>query len=312
MAIDASSRTDETTRTDGATRTDRATQTDGATQTNWATRPPANLADLVGDAESFLTEVWGNRTATFTCEPAKALLSVADVRRELDCGSLVAPYFGVLREGTTPTASGVSETRIVQTKPRRGYARPDAVRESVASGHVFVLSQLEDWNAGVGTLVDALRGACRAQVSADAYLCAAGSDGVPARADGAHALVVQLDGRTRWVVGEGEHAPETVLEAGEILYVPAGRVRRGAPDGTDALHLVISLQQPTARDLAELALAQFLKGSAAAEIAATHHFRSPAQKVAWLRTELRAHLAGHDRGALAEQAVRLRQREGRA
>lgn len=300
MTTNTSSRTDETTRAE------ETTGTDGATRT------PANLADLVGDAESFLAEVWGNRTATFTCEPAKALLSVAGVWRELDCGSLVAPYFGILREDTTPTASGVSETRIVQTKPRPGYAKPAAVRQMVASGHVFVLSQLEDWNAGVGALVDTLRGACRAQVGADAYLCAAGSDGVPARADGAHALIVQLDGRTRWVVGEGEHASETVLEAGDVLYVPAGRMRQGAPDGTDTLHLVISLQQPTARDLAELALAQFLKGSAVAETAGTHHFRSPAEKVAWLRTELRAHLAGHDRGALAEQAVWLRQREGRA
>ncbi|WP_432142330.1 JmjC domain-containing protein [Streptomyces sp. bgisy084] len=294
MTIDTSARTEETTRTDGATRT------------------PENLADLVGDAESFLAEVWGTQTATFTCEPAKALLSEADVWRELDCGSLVAPYFGVLREGTAPTASGLSETRIVQTKPRPGYAKPAAVRELVADGHVFVLSQLEDWNGGIGTLVDALRTECRAQVGADAYFCAAGSDGVPARTDGAHALVVQLAGRMRWAVGEGEHASETVLDAGDVLYVPAGRVRRGAPDRTTALHLVISLQQPTARDLAELALALFLKGSAAAEIAGTHHFLSPAEKVAWLRTELRAHLAGHDRGALAEQAVRLRQREGRA
>ncbi|MFE1290891.1 JmjC domain-containing protein [Streptomyces sp. NPDC058751] len=273
-------------------------------------RTPGNLADLVGDAESFLTEVWGHRTATFTCEPATTLLSTAHVWHELDCGGLVAPYFGVLGDGTTPTSPGVSETRIVQTKPRPGYAKPAAVRAQVASGHVFVLSQLEDWNAGIGALAGALRGQCRAQVTTDAYLWAAGSDGVPARNDGAHALVVQLDGRTRWTV-DG-HAGESVLETGDVLYVPAGRVRQGFPAGTDALHLVISLQQPTARDLAELALARFLKSPAAAGIAGTHHFRSPAQKAAWLRDELRAHLAGHDHEALAEQAVRLRQREGRA
>ncbi|UFQ13954.1 MULTISPECIES: cupin domain-containing protein [Streptomyces] len=294
MTIDTSSRADETTPADAAT------------------RPPVTLADLVGDAESFLTQVWGNRTATYTCEPAKALLSMADVWRELDCGSLVAPYFGVLRQDATPTSSGVRETRIIQTKPRPGYAKPTAVREAVASGHVFVLSQLEDWNAGIGALVDGLRGECRAQVGTDAYLCAAGSAGMPARADGAHALVVQVDGRTRWVVGEGADASESVLQAGDVLYVPPGQVRRAAPDGTDTLFLLISLQQPTARDLAELALAQFLKGPAAAEIAGTHHFLSPAEKVAWLGTALRDHLTGHDRGALAEQAVRLRQREGRA
>ncbi|WP_324789338.1 JmjC domain-containing protein [Streptomyces sp. H51] len=298
--------------TDTPPRTDGTTRAEGTRRSEGTTRAPANLADLVGDADAFLAEVWGNRTATFTCEPAKALLSTADVWRELDCGALIVPYFGVLREDATPTAAGVSETRIVQTKPRPGYAKPAAVRQSVASGHVFVLRQLEDWNAGIGALVDALRGECRAQAGADAYLCAAGSDGVPARVDGAHSLVVQLDGRTRWVVGEGEHASKTVLRAGEVLYVPAGRARSAAPDDADSLHLVISLQQPTARDLAELALAQFLKGSAAAEIAGSHHFRSPAQKAAWLRTELRAHLAGHDPAALAQQAVRLRQREGRA
>ncbi|QES48328.1 hypothetical protein DEJ50_11360 [Streptomyces venezuelae] len=285
---------------------------DVSARTEETTRAPEHLADLVGDAETFLGEVWGIRTATFSCEPAKTLLSTADVWNELDCGSLVAPYFGILREGTDPTVSGVAETRIVQTKPRPGYAKPAAVRELVASGHVFVLSQLEDWKGPIGALVDALRTECRAQAGADAYFCAAGSDGVPAHADGAHTLTVQLEGRMRWIVGEGGQATETVLEAGDVLYVPAGRVRRGAPAGTDALHLVISLQQPTARDLAELALAVFLKGSAAAGVAGTHHFLSVEEKVAWLRSELHAHLAGQDHGALAAQAVRLRQREGRA
>ena len=275
-------------------------------------RPPTGLADLVGNAESFLSEVWGNRTATFTCEPAKALLSMAGVWRELDCGSLVAPYFDVLRQGSAPTAAGAHETRIVQTKPRPGYAKPAAVRELVASGHVFRLSQLEDWNTGIGTLVEALRTECRAQVSADAYLCAGGSDGVPAVTDGAHALIVQLHGSTRWLVDGAEHTRETDLESGDALYVPPGRTRQGAPNGTDSLHLLLSLQQPTVRDLAELALAEFLKGSAAAEIARTHHFTFPAEKAAWLRAELRAHLVGHDRTALAAQAVRLRQQEGRA
>ncbi|MER5931200.1 cupin domain-containing protein [Streptomyces sp. NPDC002054] len=286
--------------------------TNTSSRTEETTRAPEHLADLVGDAESFLGEVWGTHTATFSCERAKTLLSAADVWRELDCGSLIAPYFGILREGTDPTVSGIAETRIVQTKPRPGYAKPAAVRQLVASGHVFVLSQLEDWNGRVGALVDSLRAECRAQAGAAAYFCAAGSDGVPAHADGAHTLTVQLEGRMRWVVGEGAHASETVVEAGDILYVPAGQVRQGAPCGTDALYLVISLQQPTARDLAELALATFLKSSAAEEIAGTHHFLSLEEKVAWLRTELSAHLAGHDRGALAEQAVLLRQREGRA
>lgn len=285
---------------------------DLTTRTRTHAHAPSGLADLVGDPESFLTEVWGKRTATFACAAASALLSMAAVWREVDCGSLVAPYFGLLQEGSTPPAVTASETRIVQTKPRPGYARPAAVRELVTSGHVFVLRQLEDWNAGIGGLVDALRGACRAQVATDAYLWSAGSAGVSVRGGTAHALVVQLDGRTRWVVGEGGRAGESLLEPGDVLYVPPGQPRQGLPDGTDALHLVISLQQPTTRDLAELVLAQFLKGAAVAKTAGTHHFRSPAEKAAWLRAELRAHLADHDRRALADQAVRLRQREGRA
>ncbi|GAA1377800.1 JmjC domain-containing protein [Streptomyces beijiangensis] len=276
------------------------------------TRTPAHLADLVGDAGSFLGEVWGTRTARFSCGRAKALLTVADVWRELDCGSLIAPYFGILQEGTATTVAGIAETRIVQTKPRPGYAKPSAVREKIAAGHVFVLSQLEDWNGRVGALVDSLRAECRAQAGAAAYFCAAGSGGVPAHADSAHTLTVQLAGRMRWTVGEGVHASETVVEAGEVFYVPAARVRQAVPCGTDALLLVISLQQPTARDLAELALADFLHSSAAQDIAGTHHFLSLEEKTAWLRTELRAHLAGHPHGALAKRAVQLRQREGRA
>lgn len=283
-----------------------------ASRTEETTSAPEHLADLVGDAESFLGEIWGTRTATFSCGRAKALISTQDVWRELDCGSLIAPYFGILQGDITPTVAGIAETRIVQTKPRPGYAKPAAVREMVASGQVLVLSQLEDWNGRVGALVDSLRAECGAQAGASVYLCAAGSAGVPAHTDGAHTLTVQLAGRMRWVVGEGVHASETVVEAGEVFYVPAAQVRQGVPCGTDTLHLVFSLQQPTARDLAELALADFLKASASAEIAGTHHFLSPENKVAWLRTELRAHLAGHDHKALAKRAVLIRQREGRA
>lgn len=285
---------------------------DSQSRTNTVMRAPTNLVDLVGDTEAFFDGAWGNRTATFACEPVTALLSTTSIWREIDCGSLVAPYFAMVQGDGLASAADATETRIVQTKPRPGYAKPVAVRALVATGHALTLAQLEDWNVGIGVLVNALRVECRAQVSTDAYLCPAGARGVSPDADGAHALVLQLEGQTRWVVGDGEHGSETTLKAGTVLYVPAGWRRRAVTDSTDALYLVISLQQPTARDLAELALAQFLKSPAAAEVAGTHHFMTPAEKASWLRTELRAHLAGQDYAALAEQAVRIRQREGLA
>lgn len=276
------------------------------------TSAPAGLADLVGDTAQFFDQVWGRRTAVYRCGPATELLSTADVWRELDCGALVAPYFGILREDPTPTVAGITETRIIQTKPRPGYAKPAAVREQVAAGHIFVLRQLEDWNRRIGALVDALRTECRAQAGTAAHLCPTGSAGVVAHADGAHVFVVQLAGRMRWLVGETADASTTVMEAGDVLYIPARRVRQAAPCGSDdALYLVLSLQQPTAMDLAELALARFLESSAAADTAGTHHFMSPQEKIAWLRAEVRAHLAGHAPHQLAEEAV-LRRREGGA
>lgn len=108
---------------------------------------------------------------------------------------------------------------------------------------------------------------------------------------------------------DGADHTQVVLGPGDILYIPSGRPHRAT--GGDSLRMVIAVQQPTARDLTELVLAGFLRSARATEIAGTHHTMSLDEKVAWLRTELAAYLAGQDLDALVGEAVKIRQRVGR-
>lgn len=278
---------------------------------------PNRLVDIVGDVDSFFVDVWGTRPRSFQCQAGPRLLSQAEIWDMLDCGLLVAPYFSVFREDVRSAVADITETRNVLNRPMAAYADAAAVRERFASGHTFKLNQPEHWHAGIKELLNGLRADFRAEVRSSVFLSPPDATGVQAHTDEAHALVLQLDGHMDWCVGlspsndvdEGQRV-EATLQPGDVLYIPSGHPHYATARGGDSLHIAITVQQPSARDLAELALAGFLDGPRANKIAGTHHLMSIDEKVAWLRVELAEQLSGQDFGALVDEAVRIRQRGG--
>jgi len=271
---------------------------------------PTSLSDLVADRDSFLASSWGARSRTFRCPAALSLLQPAEIWDILECGSLIAPYFGMRRNDGSASIAGITETRIVQTRPMSMYADPAAIREKMAEGGTLALIQPEHWHAPVRKLLAGLRMDLRAEVRSSAFLSLAGESRLAARADTAHNFLLQLHGRAGWIVSEDEADVRYALRPGEILYVPAGHLHREEFRDSESLHLVITVTQPTAWDLAELALTSFLHSRPARDVAGTHHFMSPAEKVAWLRVELADFLRGQDLDALLDAAVQDRQGRG--
>jgi hypothetical protein len=271
---------------------------------------PSRLADIVGDAGSFWTEVWGRRPQSFHCQAAPRLLSRAEIWKTLDCGLLVAPYFGVFREDTSPALADITVIRSVQTRRMAAYADAEAIRERLTSGYTFRLNQPEHWHPGIKALVAGLREDLRAEVQSSVFLSPQEAKLAKAHNDKAHILMVQLAGHMHWVVGEDGQRADVTLYPGGVLYIPSSLPHYSTASGGDSLHMAIAILQPTARDLAELALSRFLNSARANDIAGSHHFMSLDDKVAWLRAELAKHLAGLDLGAVIDEAVRIRRLAG--
>jgi hypothetical protein len=283
--------------------------TPGQNPVDLTSAPPAGIEELVRSFTSLARAAWGQPGATYESTGVGEILTPAAFKQEVMCGSLVAPYFGVLQEDGSLADTLVAETRVVQTKRRPEYLKPDAAQACLQAGDVLVLAQIEDWHHGVSILVKALKDTMQAQVSVDAYL--GGPDatkGVACISD-AQVFIVQLEGRSRWTFGSGDHPEEAALATDQVLSIPPRTTRRGVSDGMDFLYLVISLQPPTVRDLAELTLARFYKGPAAAEVAGSHHLQAAEAKVDWLRGALQSHLTAENLTLLATQAVRNRQQE---
>lgn len=271
-----------------------------------------SLSDLVGDVDRFQRDMFGRRDGVSHNDAATELLSSEEIWNELDCGGLVAPYFGIIDGTTRATVDGVTETRLVQTRPRQGYANAAAVRDKVISGSILKLNQPEHWHRAIHRLVAGLTRELRSEVKSCAYLSSYGSSGIPAHHDDAHVMVVQLEGQMAWTVGRATACTHITLQPGDILYIPQRRKHRGVPETQGSLHLAITIQPPTVRDVAELALTRFLRSSQAAEISGNHQLMSVEEKIEWLRTTLCSYLSTQDPGELAKAASRNRQQKGQA
>ncbi|MGW7384972.1 hypothetical protein [Streptomyces sp. NPDC054794] len=268
---------------------------------------PVGLAAIVGDPDAFLAETWGVRPRSYRPTALPGTPSPAELWEQFDCGLFVSPYFAVLRDGRPVPLGTVTETRVVQQQPRVGYADGAAVRAHFATGHTVRLNQPEDWHPGIGELVGAVREDLRAAVRAALFLTPADTVGAPARSRRDHVLVVQLHGRTGWETGDGGERADFVLDPGVALYVPADVAYAGSVRGRDSLHLTLSVSRPGPGGFAAAAVTGFLESAAADAVAGTHHYLSPADKVAWLRTELTAYLTALDTGELVRRAVRAHQ-----
>jgi len=287
-------------------------------------RSPTLLEHLVGDAGDFFARHWA-RAPVLLRAPCDltGLISEKEMWSELDCGLLSRPYFTVFNEGVRTAVSDMTETRKVAGHEIEGYAKIEQIRRDFAAGGTFKLNQAEHWHSRIRALVQGMQPHFRGGLEAYIFLSPPGKTAMQAHTDGAHVFILQIAGVKDWVVGkldarshsdsslhQGPIDPalrmELSLRPGDVLYMPHGCPHYATSKDVNSIHVAITIEEPTAVDIAKVYLARFLADASFLGLDATHHTELLVRKVDLLRGALGAFLAEADPEAILNAAVTLR------
>ena len=147
----------------------------------------------------------------------------------------------------------------------------DGVRNDFAAGYTVVLDGVEQYVRPVGTLARALEVELNYPTQVNAYLTPPQSTGLIPHYDDHDVLILQLQGSKTWHLYLGADLPpreiqrdkdkavdlaglpaptDLRLQAGDVLYVPRGRVHAAEANAEPSIHLTVGIHAPTVLMLA--------------------------------------------------------------
>ncbi|MEU0600909.1 cupin domain-containing protein [Streptomyces sp. NPDC006393] len=285
---------------------------------------PTRLEHLVGDTEAFFRDHWANQPVLLRAHSdLTRLITEQEMWDEVECGLLSRPYFTVFNEGVRTAISDMTRKRRVVGHELPGYIRPERIREDFAAGATFKFNQAEHWHPRIRTLVKGLEPHFSGGLESFVFLSPPGKTAMQAHYDGAHVFILQVAGVKDWVVGRidetstgdstlhqgeipEERRVELTLRPGDVLYMPHSTPHYATAREGNSIHIAITIEEPTAENLAEVFLAGFLGDPAFRALHDSHHRHSLDQRIELLREALLAHLAGADESAVTRAAVTLR------
>jgi ribosomal protein L16 Arg81 hydroxylase len=149
------------------------------------------------------------------------------------------------------------------------------IRDEFADGYTIVLDGVEKYVRAVGTLARSIEVELNFPIQVNTYITPAGQTGLAPHYDDHDVLILQVEGSKIWhlylgadrpprelqrenekaVAVDGLPAPTDVhLEAGDVLYVPRGRVHSAETTSEQSIHLTVGVHAPTVLMLAMGAL----------------------------------------------------------
>jgi lysine-specific demethylase/histidyl-hydroxylase NO66 len=228
---------------------------------DWLLRP------LTVDA--FLEEIWGKSHYHVSRDSPHYLDSLLESADSVD--ALLAVF--------RPHLSLVSLVREKERKDQYVYRLADgsfdvaAVGRDFADGFTIVLDSVHRFARAIAALSHSIEVELNFATQVNAYFTPPESQGFVAHCDDHDALIVQLQGSKIWHIYEGADvaphemwrhevmstaalpAPVDVrLLAGDVLYVPRGRVHAAESTSELSVHLTVGLHAPTLFTLATRAL----------------------------------------------------------
>jgi len=224
------------------------------------------LRGLVEDTAGFFATSWRRLPVVLRPRtPWAPTFGIEELTHALNGGLLRQPYLEMVDSGRFLTGAAYTSPRTVAKFVTHGYADPAKVREQVRGGATLLLRNIEHWHAPTRDLTHRLGAELGRRTEAFFFLTPPNHQGLPPHRDDADVFVIQLQGSKEWVVhapptdGHWESAEtshpgdvslKTVLQAGEVLYVPRGAAHHArAADKNHSAHLSLTIHEIGTADL---------------------------------------------------------------
>jgi bifunctional lysine-specific demethylase and histidyl-hydroxylase NO66 len=210
--------------------------------------------------DDFLGEIWGTTHHHVSRDRPDYLDSLCEDADSVD--DLLALF--------RPHLSLVSLVRESERKDQYLYRLADggfdaaAIGRDFADGYTIVLDSVQRFARAIGAMSHSIEVELNFATQVNAYFTPPESQGFEAHSDDHDALIVQLQGSKIWHIYEGADvaphemwrheamstkglpAPVDVrLPAGDVLYVPRGRVHAAESTSELSVHLTVGLHAPT-------------------------------------------------------------------
>jgi bifunctional lysine-specific demethylase and histidyl-hydroxylase NO66 len=203
------------------------------------------------------------------------LLSEREVERLVCETGLRFPAFRLVKEGSKLDVGDYTVDLPWRPVPFGRTADVERVLAEFEAGATIVIQGLHLNRAETATFCRALEGALGHPVQANAYYTPRGSQGLAVHHDTHDVFVLQVAGEKRWLVyepvlelplkeqryspelgGPGEPVIDTVLRAGDTLYLPRGWLHEARTSDVDSLHLTVGINVYTWLDAVHDALGE--------------------------------------------------------
>ncbi|WP_437580824.1 JmjC domain-containing protein [Sorangium sp. So ce887] len=178
------------------------------------------------------------------------------------------------------TSEYVDAKRFLRAEPDAELDGEAVRRFFEAEGGSLLLTGVQDCFPAVGALTSALSGALLAQANTNLYLTPGGAQTFPRHWDTHDVVVLQLEGRKRWILYEPlleaplhrHHACRTAelremtprwgeieMQPGGALYIPRGYLHEATAVGGPSLHISSGIHRITWHRLVEVMVADALR-----------------------------------------------------
>ena len=208
------------------------------------------LDDLAGDAgpASFLAHVTARRRLHI---PSPAQGRAADLLPWAAFDRLLAAD-GLRPERLRVMLRNREAERGMYRDGASGALRADTLMTMAEQGATLVVNVICEVAAPIGELAAALERRLDRNIHANCYASFGERSAFEAHVDGHDVLVVQIHGAKRWRCFGAGDAPEwqSVLEAGDVLFVPQGDRHDAVPARRPSVHLSFALGREDASERA--------------------------------------------------------------
>ena len=229
--------------------------------------PDASLAWLLRPmtVDAFIAEVWGRKAGIVRKGRPDDFASLFSVGAMETFLQYVWPDQAAVRLVRSDRPKSPDDFRL-----SNGSVDMVRVRNHFADGYTLVLNGLDRHVPAIATLAHAIEVELNFETQVNAYITPPKSQGFLAHYDDHEVLILQIEGSKTWhVYGPEADVPPRLLplrdrfavdnlpepsdllvEAGDVLYLPRGRVHAAEAQEEPSIHLTIGIHPPTIMALA--------------------------------------------------------------